>query len=161
MESKEELTKKFKLISMNDIDISTEEKPIIGTQALATCVGLILYSEKHKKAIVAHISSSHEHIFYNIFYLIFTNKLEDSIIKYGIIPGYYEEHYNVVKDLKTFFNNYPELFVSFSSDELIKCFNIDKETFSKEFAFDSRSGKFVTDKVLFGTEYLNLNNKAK
>lgn len=34
---KEENTKLFNLVNMDDADISTEAKPIIGTQALATC----------------------------------------------------------------------------------------------------------------------------
>ena len=53
--NKEQLKQKMIIVEMNDADISTEEKPIIGTYALATCLGVLLYSEETRKAIVAHI----------------------------------------------------------------------------------------------------------
>ena len=50
MTEKELLTKKFILVDMNDAQISTEDRPIIGTQALATCIGVLLYNEEKKVA---------------------------------------------------------------------------------------------------------------
>ena len=46
MDEKEILTKKFILVDMADAQISTDDKPIIGTQALVTCVGVLLYNEE-------------------------------------------------------------------------------------------------------------------
>lgn len=74
---------------MDDTKISTKEKPIIGTQALATCIGVLLYDEENKVAIVAHISSEPIPIIDKIFNLIMKNKLYNNKLKYKIIAGYY------------------------------------------------------------------------
>lgn len=55
MNEKEMLTEKFNIVASGYIDVSTSEKPIIGVEGLATCIGLLLYNKEHKKAIVAHI----------------------------------------------------------------------------------------------------------
>ena len=70
MTEKELLTKKFILVDMDDAQISTEDRPIIGTQALATCIGVLLYSEEKKLAIVAHVSSEPIQTIDKIFKLI-------------------------------------------------------------------------------------------
>ena len=67
MDEKENLTKKFILVKMRDMQISTDEKPIIGTQSLATCVGVLIYSEESKKAIVAHIANERDGIAKEVF----------------------------------------------------------------------------------------------
>ena len=53
----DDLTYLFKMANMNEAVISNEEKPIVGTQALATCFGLLLYDENNKTALVAHLST--------------------------------------------------------------------------------------------------------
>ena len=45
-------------VNMNGIECSTEESPIIGTTALATCVGFLAYDSNQKKAIVSHLAPS-------------------------------------------------------------------------------------------------------
>ena len=40
-------------VNMNGIECSTEESPIIGTTALATCVGFLAYDSNQKKAMTA------------------------------------------------------------------------------------------------------------
>ena len=156
---KEENTRKLKLVSMDEVDILSLDKPIIGTQALATCVGVLLYSEKHKRAIVAHVSSDYGNVLNNIIDMIFINDLIDDKIYYCIIPGFYKEHYNVVKGLTEFFEKYSDLFYPMSYDITRNCYRVDKDTNSKEFAFDSLKGIFVTNDVLFGEEYIKINNK--
>ena len=64
-EEKINLSKLLNIVGMNSADISTFEKPIIGTQALATCFGVLLYDENQKIGIVAH----------------FTHDIEATIIK--------------------------------------------------------------------------------
>ena len=155
---KEELTRKFKLVKMGEVGISSAEYPIIGTQALATCVGVLLYSEKHKSAIVAHVSSFYKNILYEIINILSLNGLLDDKIYYCVIPGYYKDHYNVYNSLNSFFKEYPDLFVSFPKEKLYKSCKIDKETRSKEFGFDSINGVFVTNDVFFGEKYINVKN---
>lgn len=45
-------------VNMNGIECSTEEYPIIGTTALATCVGFLAYDANQKKAMVSHLAPS-------------------------------------------------------------------------------------------------------
>ena len=156
MTEKELLTKKFILVNMDDAQISTEERPIIGTHALATCLGVLLYSEEKKVAIVAHVSSEPMCAIDKIFNLILQNKLYRTKLKYKIIPGFYEEHYNTKELLEAHLKDY----IPFGENEIPEyAVKIDDETMSKEFAFDASTGKFVTDKVLFGTDYYIVNDE--
>ena len=159
MNEKELLTKKMILVGMNDAKISTEDKPIIGTEALATCLGVLLYSEEKKVAIVAHVSSEPIIALDKLFNLIIDNKLLRIPFKYKIFLGYDikpAEYYQVVEVLEKHFKD----FIQFDDNEIPDyAVNIDEKTQSKEFAFDASVGKFVTDKVLFGIDYLMINNE--
>lgn len=42
------------VVRMNEANISTKEQPVIGTEALGPCVGVLIYSKKHKKSVVFH-----------------------------------------------------------------------------------------------------------
>lgn len=44
-------------VSINEANISTSEIPVIGTDSLCSCVGVLIYSKKHKKSIVIHTST--------------------------------------------------------------------------------------------------------
>jgi len=150
-----EMTKKCILVGMDDAKISTEEKPIIGTHALATCMGVLLYSEERKVAIVAHVSCEPMRVLDKIFKLISDNHLLRTTIKYRIISGYYkEDHYNVKEILEKHFVD----FIPFDNGE-DNDYGIqkDEETTSCEFAFDASSGEFVTDNIFFGLEYYMIN----
>lgn len=154
MSEKELMTKKMILVGMNDAKISTVDKPIIGTHALATCIGVLLYSEDKKVAIVAHVPSDPMVAIDNIFKVIIENKLVSTTFKYLIIPGYYEEHYDTKFVLEQYFSH----FIPFDDREILEtAVRVDEETTSKEFAFDASTGKFVTDKVFFGLDYYNVN----
>ena len=154
MEDVHELTKKFKMVGLADADITTDEMPVIGTQALATCVGILIYSEYYKKAIVAHATTEVYPIVLKIMNLIFENKIEDMPLKYLIIPGYYYNHYQVAEDLQKIFNDLKPLFVPMDFDEITSKMVIKSPGLpAYEFAFDSRFGTFVSDKVLFGVDY--------
>jgi len=159
MSEKEMLTKKFILVGMDDAKISTEEKPIIGTHALATCVGILLYSEEKKIAIVAHVSSEPMPVLDKIFNIIIKNKLFNVPFKYKIIYGTDREaveYYHVVDILQKHFTH----FTPFDEKELsLNGVRTDEETMSREFAFDASNGEFVTYKVLFGTDYYVVNSE--
>ena len=154
MTDKELLTKKFILVGMDDTKISTKEKPIIGTQALATCIGVLLYDEENKVAIVAHISSEPIPIIDKIFNLIMKNKLYNNKLKYKIITGYYEGRPDIKKILEAHFKDFIPLEETLITSNAVIT---DDKIPSRQFAFDASSGKFVSDKVLFGTEYYIIN----
>lgn len=158
------LTKKFIMVGMDEVAISTLEKPIIGTQALATCVAVLLYSEKNKRAIVAHVSNDLDNIFYQTLMLIDKNGLDNDVLKYKIIPGYYHNHYDIKSKLENMYATFSTMFVPFSEDEIPDNAiqnNINDGSSSCEFAFDSSTGKFVTDRVLFGADYFKTINVIK
>jgi len=159
MNEKEFLTKKFIMVDMDDAMISTDEKYIIGTQALATCTGVLLYSESTKKAIVAHVSSDYMKTIDKIFRLILENKLHREKLKYKIICGTdrtAHDYYGVINALEEYFKDY----IPFGDDVSVLV-GLDENTFSNQFAFDALSGKFVTNNVLFGTDYYIVNPITK
>ena len=41
-------------VEMNEVNISTEEIPVIGTEALGPCVGVLIHSKNNKKSVVIH-----------------------------------------------------------------------------------------------------------
>ena len=44
-------------VGMSEADISTNEIPVIGTDSLGPCVGVLIHSKKHKKSVVLHAST--------------------------------------------------------------------------------------------------------
>ena len=154
MEEKELLTSKMILARINDAQITTKEKTIIGTEALATCIGVFLYNEEKKTAIVAHVEPDKLDAIDKIFEIIIKNKLWSTKFKYLIIPGYYQEHYNTKELIKERLAH----LTPFTQDEIPENAIITNEEFtSREFAFDAETGKFVTDKVYFGMDYYKIN----
>lgn len=149
------LTKKFLLVDMDTAKISTPDKPIIGTQALATCYGVLIYNEERKVAIVAHISSKDLISVINDIYTILTKeKLYNKSLKYKIIDGTYPENIEVKKDIERHFKNEKNFEEMNIPDTAIQT---DERTQSNQFAFDTTTGTFITNKVMFGTDYLIIN----
>ena len=152
------------LINMNEVGITTKDNSIIGTTALATCFGILLYDEENKEAIVAHVSTNFMPIIFKIFDLIKVDKKR--IFKYAIIPGYYSQKsdpYGIKNKLIKLFEDAQTDNIKF---EQIK--NIPKDAIKKdlttpsfEFAFDANEGKFVSQEVCFELETNNVNNKSK
>ncbi len=64
-----------KLADMQQVIASTEESPYVGTSSLATCVGLLMYNPKTKKAIVAHLSTEWRRIMPVILNNLYQNNL--------------------------------------------------------------------------------------
>ena len=57
MEEKEINSKKFIMVGMNEMKITTFDKTIIGTEGLSSCISFILHNKENKKTIVSHIST--------------------------------------------------------------------------------------------------------
>ena len=73
MENYESLKEKTIIVGMDEVDISTEEKPIIGTDSLGPCVGLLLYCPGKKRAAVVHAPADWKHLIPQIFFLLHDN----------------------------------------------------------------------------------------
>ena len=150
--NKIEYTKLFKIVHMNEINISSDEFPIIGTQGLGPCVAFLVYSEEHKKAVVAHISANTKDYFQLLFDVIGVYNLQTSPLKYKVFKGYYDNGYKIDEILERQFQSFPTLFVPF--DEIPEnAIKVDEESTSHEFAFNALTGEFITEKVFFGYEY--------
>ena len=128
-------------VGMNEIKITDNENTVIGTNALATCVGVILYSEKHKRAIVGHIANEPELNFIKMIYMLEMNGFTDSKINYAVIGGYYYNHYELCSKLYNLFNKYKETFIplEYNNDDILK----DEGLPSVGFIFDASTGKFI------------------
>lgn len=149
--NKIEYTKKFKIVRMNEINISSSDFPIIGTQGLGPCVAFLVYCEEKKVAIVAHIPDNTKDYFPLLLDIIAVHELKFPL-KYKVIKGYYDNGYKIKEVLEKEFKKYPNLFIPF---ENIKenAINTDYESTSREFAFNTLTGEFVTEKVFFGHTY--------
>ena len=90
--TKEELLQKLTLVAMDHADITTLDKPIIGTHSLAPCLGILLYDEEKKMALVAHARSGNPiPALDELFTIIYKNRLSSTKFKYKIFDGYYKE----------------------------------------------------------------------
>lgn len=164
MTQKELLTSQFLMVNMDNANISSTEYPIIGTQALSTCQGLLLYCEKEKIAIVAHISSNIEKAINEVLNILEENNIKFTKIKYKVITGYYNLNLEntIIKELKmgdvsrNLFNSFITLEKKHLKHNSIQT---DYNSLSNQFAFDSRTGHFVTEEVFFGTYYYEINKE--
>lgn len=191
------LTKQFIMVGINEIKISSNEYPIIGTQGLAPCISFMLYNKKLKKSIVGHLSTDNFlteqsiiNIILKIQYLIKENNLKNNNFDLYLIPGsipskqkiysydleiintYNIKEYKTIELLEEIIKNIKAIKIN----KIIK--DIPNDAFqivdlkgnltdnnnpesSKQYAFDTRTGKFITNKVLFGLDYLEINKKQK
>src|SRR5574344_1157780 len=158
------LYSKLQIAEMNQIVISNKEQPIVGTWALATCHGILLYDVKNKIAYVGHAGSDYELILKEMLNLI--HPIKKTYFEYLIIPGNcpnLDDEGRNKKDVmegilnKMMMPNY--YFIPFEIDyhDII---TVNKETKSHEFAFDAHTGKFVTDEIIFDIDHLkeSINN---
>lgn len=125
-------------ISMNEYTFATKEKPIIGTYALASCLGIII-GDNHGNYAIAHILNDYDKIIKSML----KGMVNDSILKVILIPGYdtrTSKIYEIIEYLKSRDN-----FFLYDFDIEIKNLSnyINEETESIEFAFDIRTKEFV------------------
>lgn len=74
---------KIKYVGMDEVSISSDEQPIIGTGALGPCVGVLIYNKNKKRAIVLHISYDWEKLIKETLFIMLENDLisEENCIK--------------------------------------------------------------------------------
>lgn len=137
------------IVSMNDAKISTLESPVIGTHSLATCLGILLYDDDSKRAIVAHMTSSDSIIVIDkIFNIIIKNKLINVKFKYKIFEGYYTDAYNYYDTIETILKHFKDFEPFDEKDIPNTAINTDSTLGANEFYFNAQTGKFVTNEVL-------------
>ena len=178
-------------VGMNKADISTEEIPVIGTDALGPCVGVLIHSKKHKKSVVIHASTewkepvvqalvllaenniiSYDNLRksietwylydkYNLYDFDIKTKQEiltkagldispvDESLEVTIIPGYYQDNYNVAINMAKFFISLNPLTTVKRGPLPKKAVRtrMFKDLGSHEFYYNSETGKYVTEQI--------------
>ena len=154
-------------VSMNEIKCTTKHRELIGTKAIASCIGVLLYDKENKKALVGHFNSNlydgYEvedaiRIYTELCNSILDNKLSDDI-SYLIVPGIVgnkDRINNVALELEKYLANYKKMDIDSSA------IKINVETESLEFVFDPEHNMFVTGKFYpYDDNYTIEYNKTK
>lgn len=151
------LLEKASIAHMGCVVESSEERPIIGTQALDTCYGILFYDRAAKKGIVGHgfpsgkVGTLCEMI----------RRIDDGtnkVVEYVIIPGFRNtdrKDLTGITELQMVLEKMcPKniKFIYLKSDLQVK---LDEPTLSYEFAFDTRNGKSVSESLFFDEEEVN------
>lgn len=84
------LESKSQVARMGEIVVSSNEKPIVGTTALATCFGIVFYDRQNKRAYVGHAAP--DSCMQTLVKMIAMLDLSVKQIEYSIIPGW--DNYN-------------------------------------------------------------------
>lgn len=135
---------------MGGIVVSSKDRPIIGTTALDTCFGIILYDRKNKKGIVGHADNSGKIAILNSMIKLL-EKNEKQVIEYGIVSGYRTQErkdYSGVTELLTYLETHcpPNIeLVPFQNLGVQECSNM----LAYEFAFDVNTGQDVASYLFY------------
>lgn len=145
------MLQKAKFAFMGQVVVSNFDKPIIGTQALDTCYGILFYDRNKKEGICGHaVPSNLTGVLAEMINLLGT---EERTIEYMILPGFRNvdrRDYSGLQEL----SNY--LLLNLPKNIHLSSFKYDNssikmhmKTLSYEFAFDTSKGEFVTRYVFF------------
>lgn len=140
------------LASMNSYVTSSDDKPIVGTNALATCVGLLMYNPFNKKASVGHFAPSDEYdkvlrMICDMYLSIFDEN--GFKVEYLVVPGFYIEHYGTREYIEEVLRKEDNIFIKMDvkREECIVTLPEESGIPSSEFAFDTRCKLFVSKDV--------------
>ena len=139
------------IAGMDQVVISTPDKPIIGTQALDTCFGILLYDRKNKFGICGHADPK------NIFGIVVEMLKQipstaNGNIEYQIVSGYRaieENNLKGIDEIQDILRSYEIINpkIKFTSLKPSIAPKMPKGLLCYDFAFDTNSGNDVTDIV--------------
>lgn len=147
----DQLIARSSIADMDQVVVSTPDKPIIGTMALDTCFGILFYDRKNKFGICGHADP------YNTFGIIgeMLKQIPEStegIIEYTIVPGYrtmkqkkFEREDEIQDILRNYMSINPK--IHFTSLKTPLNPSMPNDLLCYDFAFDTISGKDVTSIV--------------
>lgn len=145
------LLERTSLARMYEIVESSLKKPIIGTQALDTCYGIMFYDRKNKKGICGHAVPSELLVVFREM-IKWVNQREGEI-EYMIVPGFRNFDRKDLRGLKLLEDYMIEkvcdkvkLVPLKGNGDYIK---FHQSTLSYEFAFNTENGEFVSEYVFF------------
>lgn len=162
--TRDSLLERASLAEMGEIVESSLEKPIIGTAALDTCYGILFYDRESKKGLVGHaIPSRKLDLLGNMINLLSDG--ENKTIEYLIVSGFRNENRGDRSGLEELRLELERLAPPNINFVLLmdqgNGVNLHNATLSYEFAFDVRSGKFVSDILFFDETDFNPRFKPK
>lgn len=138
-------------VYMNEVKCTTRYGEVIGTKAIASCIGVLLYDKENKKAIVGHLNSNMYdgfevedaiRIYIELCNCMLDNNFSENV-SYLILPGIVgnKDRINTVAlELEKYLANYEKMDVDSSA------IKIHGETESLEFIFDPGHDIFLTGK---------------
>ena len=139
------------IAGMNQVVVSTSDKPIIGTQALDTCFGILFYDRKNKFGICGHADTK------SIFGIVVKMLKQipsttEGNIEYAIISGYRaieQNNFKGVDEIQDILRNYMSINpkIHFTSLKTSLYPSMPNGLLCYDFAFDTISGKDVTSIV--------------
>lgn len=139
------------IADMDQVVVSTPDKPIIGTMALDTCFGILFYDRKNKFGICGHADP------YNTFGIIveMLKQIPEStegIIEYTIVPGYRamkQKNFEREDEMQDILRNYMSINpkIHFTSLKTPLNPSMPNGLLCYDFAFDTISGRDVTSIV--------------
>lgn len=148
---KYKMLEKTNLAGMGRIVESSKDKPIIGTQALDTCYGILFYDRAKKEGVCGHAVPSQLTSVLAEMIKWLDNRV--GIIEYMILPGFrnVDRHdYSGLKELSDYMLEHAPNNVKMTSlKDMRGGFRLHQGSLSYEFAFDTMNGEFVTEYVFF------------
>lgn len=146
-----QLIARSSIADMDQVVVSTPDKPIIGTMALDTCFGILFYDRKNKFGICGHADP------YNTFGIIveMLKQIPEStegIIEYTIVPGYRamkQKNFEREDEIQDILRNYMSINpkIHFTSLKTPLNPSMPNGLLCYDFAFDTISGRDVTSIV--------------
>lgn len=152
---KYELEKYARIAHMGEIIESTKQKPIIGTTALDTCYGVVLYDRTNKRAIVGHLPPSNRSMLIEMLHRLDKDKKQE--IEYAIVSGYRNierKDYSGIEELLSILRTYcpPNVILKpFYDIDFQVCSNV----LAYEFAFEVNTGQNVGQYLFYDGEQKN------
>ncbi|MBP3765779.1 MAG: hypothetical protein J6G98_01175 [Bacilli bacterium] len=141
----------FTEVKMGKIKCTKEYNEVIGTNSIASCIGVLLYDKLNKKAIVGHFNSNEyggyeeedaKRIFECLIYNMKINNFSNDV-SYLIVPGIVgnKDRISIVAlELENNLSNFEKMNIDNSS------IRMHDKTESLEFVFDPINNVFLTDK---------------
>ena len=147
------MLKKTILAEMGRVVVSTKERPVIGTQALDTCYGIMFYDRARKEGIVGHAVPSQ--LISVLAEMLKWLEGRIGLIEYMILPGFRNvdrKDYSGFKELHDYMLEHtPDNVKMMPLKDMRSEFRLDQASLSYEFAFDTSKGEFVTEYVFFNS----------
>ena len=163
---KKSIAMKANIARMGTMVYSSADKPIVGTQALDTCCGILFYDRINKRAVAGHEAPSSTSVINQMLSAISDMTEKNSVWEYSVIAGFRNNEkkdfakVQLLNKLITSYYNPKVRLIPFKGDPEVK---LHHGTLTYEFAFNSSTGQFVTYDLFFedsGYDYNDIDTRG-